>query len=67
MNMQEVRSIAKERGIKTAKMTKLKLIHAIQTEEGNLTCFASPINGECDQLNCCWRKDCFASAKKLKS
>lgn len=67
MNMQEIRLIAKEFGIKTSRMTKLDLIQTIQSSEGNFTCFASAKEGECDQLNCTWRKDCFAAAKKLDS
>ncbi|MFW2439669.1 MAG: SAP domain-containing protein [Arenicellales bacterium] len=67
MNMQEVRSVAKGLGIKTSRMSKVNLVRSIQLSEGNFSCFASPLNGECDQLNCMWRDDCFAAAKKLNS
>ena len=67
MNMQEIRLIAKEFGIKTTRMSKLNLIQEIQSTEGNFTCFASAKEGVCDQLNCSWRKDCFSAAKKLDS
>ena len=67
MNMQEVRNVAKDFGIKTGGKSKLKLIHAIQLTEGNFNCFASAVNGECDQMLCKWREDCFAAAKKLHS
>lgn len=67
MNMQEVRERAKDFGIKTARMSKLKLIQSIQLSEGNFSCFASASSGECDQSDCIWRDDCFASAKKLHS
>lgn len=65
--MQEVRERAKDFGIKTARMSKLKLIQSIQIEEGNFNCFASAANGECDQTGCVWRDDCFSAAKKLDS
>jgi len=65
MNMQEIRGVAKGLGIKTSRMTKVNLVRAIQLSEGNFSCFASPLNGECDQLECMWREDCFAAAKKL--
>ncbi|TQV73213.1 SAP domain-containing protein [Aliikangiella marina] len=65
MNMQEIRAIAKTYGIKTGKLTKMKLVQAIQLEEGNFDCFATACSGECDQTNCSWRKDCFAAAKKM--
>ena len=67
MNMQEIRDKAKDFGIKTSRMSKMKLIHTIQLSEGNFSCFASAIDNECDQLGCLWREDCFAAAKKLHS
>jgi len=67
MNMQEIRERAKDFGIKTSRMSKIKLIQTIQITEGNFDCFASAENSECDQLNCIWRDDCFASAKKMHS
>ena len=65
MNMQEIRGVAKELEIKTSRMSKVNLVRAIQLSEGNFSCFASPLNGECDQLECMWREDCFTAAKKL--
>ena len=67
MKMQEIREIAKGYDIKTSRMTKQKLIQEIQLTEGNFDCFASAIDGECDQVGCIWREDCFASAQKLHS
>jgi len=65
--MQEIRDRAKDFGIKTGRMSKVKLIQTIQFAEGNFDCFASAIDGQCDQLNCIWRDDCFNSAKKLSN
>lgn len=67
MNMQEIREVARNFGIKTGRMSKLDLIHSIQLSEGNFNCFASASSGECDQVSCKWRDDCFAAAKKLHS
>jgi hypothetical protein len=67
MNMQEIRVKAKEFGIKTSRVSKMDLIHSIQLTEGNFNCFASAVEGVCDQLQCIWRDDCFAAAKKLHS
>jgi hypothetical protein len=67
MKMQEIREMAKEYNIKTSRMSKMKLIQEIQASEGNFDCFASATSGECDQVGCLWRKDCFDSAKKLHS
>lgn len=65
MNIQDVRIRAKDFGIKTARMSKQQLIQSIQLAEGNFSCFASATAGECDQLSCSWRDDCFAAARKL--
>jgi hypothetical protein len=66
MNMQDIRGIAKRYSIKTSRMSKMNLIKAIQLSEGNFNCFATPLTGNCDQLNCSWRDDCFATARKLQ-
>ena len=67
MNMQDIRSIAKEYGLKTGKMTKVNLVRTIQLTEGNFDCFATASAGECDQTGCLWRKDCLSLAKKAAS
>lgn len=64
MNMQEVRTIAKERGLKSGNMKKIDLIRMIQAQEGNFACFATAAEGLCDQGGCLWREDCFEAAKK---
>ena len=64
MNMQEIRVIAKDHGVKTGRLSKVKLIHSIQQLEGNFDCFATAIDGFCDQAECLWRNDCFDAAKK---
>ena len=64
--MQEIRVLAKNYGIKSSRLSKVNLIKAIQLTEGNFSCFASALNGECDQQQCLWREDCFSAAKKLK-
>jgi len=60
MKMQEIREIAKEKGVKAGKMGKTELIKTIQRAEGNNDCFAGNNVSGCDQLNCLWREDCGA-------
>ena len=67
MNMQEIRGLAKNLGIKASGKKKADLIQTIQLAEGNFSCFASAKNAQCDQMKCMWRDDCFATAKKLHS
>jgi len=67
MNMQEIRVLAKDFGIKSSRMSKVSLVKSIQLAEGNFGCFASATIGECDQQQCCWREDCFSAAKKLQN
>lgn len=64
MNIDEVRVIAMANGTKDSKLSKAELIKSIQLNEGNFDCFGSAVNGICDQVNCCWRDDCFEEAKK---
>jgi len=62
MKMEELRGIAKSRGIKPGQFSKTELIKHLQADEGNFDCYATAYNGECDQGNCLWRADCFATA-----
>jgi len=58
MKLTEVQAKAKKMGIKTNKLKKADLIRKIQTEEGNQPCFQR--NDQfCEQMDCCWRDDCF--------
>ena len=66
MNMQEIRAIARETGIKPGKMSKIELVHSIQLSEGNFNCFATAVSGICDQEACVWQDDCFQLARKKK-
>jgi len=59
MKMTELRKKAKDLGVKSGKMKKLDLVHAIQRAEGNTECYGRS-NGNCDQAGCCcFRDDCF--------
>ena len=66
MNMQQIRVIAKQYGLKPSRLNKIELVQAIQQSEGNYDCFASAFDGYCDQPHCRWREDCFLSAKKRR-
>jgi hypothetical protein len=59
MNLQTIKKIAKEKGVRVGNMKKENIIKAIQRAEGNFDCFGTAKAGVCDQLNCLWRDDCL--------
>ncbi len=67
MDTHELHSIAKSYGIDDKKLSRLEVIRNIQTSEGNFDCFATAYSGECDQEECCWREECFETAKACLS
>lgn len=67
MKMQEIRAIAKQHGIKTGNLSKVKLVRSIQVNEGNFDCFATPAIESCGQMGCLWREDCTELAAKSSS
>jgi hypothetical protein len=58
MNMQEIKSIAKERGVAPGSMKKVELVRTIQSAEGNEACFGTGISSQCGQMSCLWKEDC---------
>ncbi|MDU0458438.1 MAG: SAP domain-containing protein [Geobacteraceae bacterium] len=58
MRIDEIKEIARNRGVRTGKVKKSELVRAIQLAEGNRPCFDSDSSGECGQSDCLWRKDC---------
>jgi hypothetical protein len=64
MQLQKIRDIARNHGLKTAKLNKAALIKHIQVAEGNFDCFATATAGCCDQLACSWRDDCLKPSQK---
>jgi len=58
MNMNQIKEVAKDRGVKPGKMNKEMLIRSIQRIEGNPQCFNTQFSNLCGQENCLWREDC---------
>ncbi|HUW20054.1 MAG TPA: hypothetical protein VMW16_12200 [Sedimentisphaerales bacterium] len=58
MKIVELRKKAKPFGIKSNKMKKAELIHAIQRAEGNTPCFGKS-SGQCRYIDCCFMEDCL--------
>ena len=64
MHMQAIRDVARGRGMKTGRLTKVELVREIQRTEGNAECFATASSGTCEQLACLWRDVDVAIVKR---
>lgn len=63
MKLQEIKAIAKSKGMKDVNMKKDELIRAIQRHEGNQDCFGNNERAKnCGQKDCTWRKDCLKAS-----
>ena len=63
LKINEIRNKARDMGVTFARHThKTELIQAIQSAEGNCSCFATPKVSSCGQESCCWRGDCLETA-----
>lgn len=58
MKAEEIKKIARQRGVEPGKMKKGEIIRAIQQAEGNPACFGTGKAAECGQTNCLWRDNC---------
>lgn len=58
MKLSDIKKKAQRLGIKPGKMSKVDIIHAIQSAENNTPCYGTT-NGECSQSGCCFIKDCL--------
>ncbi len=58
MNLEAVKKIAKQRGLKISNLKKTELIRAIQQDEGNTACYNTDTAACCGQEDCLWRDDC---------
>lgn len=64
MNFNEIRTIAKGRGINTNKMKKTDIIRSIQRSENNIECYGTPRVEQCNETACLWRGDCLSLNSK---
>jgi hypothetical protein len=59
MTPRELKKFAQQYEIDPKGLSKTELIRSIQRKEGNFDCFASTLEGSCDQPLCLWRDDCL--------
>jgi len=58
MKLEDVKKIAKDRGIQIKNMKKAEIIQAIQRDERNNDCYNTDFSDSCGQFSCIWRDDC---------
>jgi hypothetical protein len=56
--MNEIKTRARQLGVKPGKLKKAELIREIQKAEANPTCFNTNFAVDCGQENCLWLSDC---------
>lgn len=67
MDLKEIDAIAKTYGIRSCgDVSKIQLIKNIQISQRNFPCIATAYTGECDQITCYWRDNCFAAARQTQ-
>jgi hypothetical protein len=54
----ELKVLAQRHGIKTGKMNRTELIHAIQGAEDHDMCFNKGVSSACKRMSCPWQTDC---------
>jgi hypothetical protein len=59
MNLNDIKKIARQMGIRTGGMKKDEIIRSIQRAEGDFDCFGTAISGDCSQTECLWRPECL--------
>lgn len=59
MNFKEVQRLGKKMGLKVTGVKKDELIRAIQSAEGNITCFGTERVQYCGEKRCLWYDDCL--------
>ncbi len=58
MNMNQIKDLARSRGIRPGKHKKTELVRLLQKAESNPQCFNTAYASACGQEHCLWRDDC---------
>ena len=65
MNLESIRAMARERGLRPGRAKKAELVRMIQRDEGSFDCFGTAVDGVCDQPDCLWRADCLRESTRV--
>lgn len=58
MKINDIKQLARDRGLVPGQMRKEEMIRALQAQEGNPQCYNTNLSADCGQSNCLWRSDC---------
>ena len=64
MRVEEIRQIARAKGVVPGHLKKSELIHCVQLREGNFDCSGTAVEGICSQWDCLWSADCMSYGLK---
>ncbi|MBF0286960.1 MAG: SAP domain-containing protein [SAR324 cluster bacterium] len=64
MKINEVRALAKQKGLEKIPKSKKLIIQAMQEAEGSNACYNTGYSGECGQDGCLWLADCQTADSK---
>ena len=66
MIFNEIRRIAKGKGVNTLRMGKIDMIRAIQRTEENIECYGTQRVEYCHEDSCLWKHDCLSLSYNSK-
>lgn len=67
MHINEIRQVAREKGVNTFGMTKVDIIRSVQRSENTFDCFGTERVEHCNEQGCLWREDCMSLNNKTHS
>ncbi len=67
MHINDVRQVAKEKGVNTFGMNKVDIIRLVQRSENTFECFGTDRFEYCNEQGRLWRKDCLCLNNKSQS
>ncbi|MFA6312286.1 MAG: SAP domain-containing protein [Sterolibacterium sp.] len=63
----ELLKLADQFDISPNGLSSIELIRKIQQSEGNFDCYATALEGVCDQSGCLWRDECLQVSVSVAS
>jgi len=58
MTLKDIQTLARERGLRPARLAKTELVRSLQQQEYCTPCYQTGTAETCGQDGCMWRSDC---------